>query len=125
VLAVIAAAYAAVGQAGATGHIAAMGLAGYTPDVIRPAALALNTLVAAIKRIDHANRITTVIEITPQPLGRCRNLTNRFATAVARREGLEPPNEEIVLLTRCGGRLTLVAWTPSGLAQDGRRVTVH
>jgi uncharacterized membrane protein YfcA len=48
VLAVIAAAYAAVGQAGATGYIAAMGLAGYTPDVIRPAALALNTLVAAI-----------------------------------------------------------------------------
>jgi hypothetical protein len=48
VLAVIAAAYAAVGQAGATGYIAAMGLAGYTPDVIRPAALAMNTLVAAI-----------------------------------------------------------------------------
>ena len=47
-IAVIAAAYAAVGQAGATGYIAAMGLAGYTPDIIRPAALALNTLVAAI-----------------------------------------------------------------------------
>jgi uncharacterized protein len=47
-LAVIAAAYAAVGQAGATGYIAAMGLAGFTPDIIRPAALALNTLVAAI-----------------------------------------------------------------------------
>ena len=39
VLAVIAAAYAAVGQAGATGYIAAMGLAGYTPDVIRPGAV--------------------------------------------------------------------------------------
>ncbi|HLH89286.1 MAG TPA: sulfite exporter TauE/SafE family protein [Xanthobacteraceae bacterium] len=48
VLAFIAAAYAAVGQAGATGYIAAMGLAGFAPDVIRPAALALNTLVAAI-----------------------------------------------------------------------------
>src|SRR5580658_4126038 len=48
VLAIIAAAYAAVGQAGATGYIAAMGLAGFTPDIIRPAALALNTLVAAI-----------------------------------------------------------------------------
>jgi hypothetical protein len=48
VLAVIAAAYAAVGQAGATGYIAAMGIAGFTPDVIRPAALALNTLVATI-----------------------------------------------------------------------------
>jgi hypothetical protein len=47
-LAVIAAAYAAVGQAGATGYISAMGLAGYTPDITRPAALALNTLVAAI-----------------------------------------------------------------------------
>lgn len=48
VLAVIAAFYAAVGQAGATGYIAAMGIAGFTPDVIKPAALALNTLVAAI-----------------------------------------------------------------------------
>ncbi|HEY1978907.1 MAG TPA: sulfite exporter TauE/SafE family protein [Xanthobacteraceae bacterium] len=47
-LAIIAAAYAAVGQAGATGYIAAMGLAGFTPDIIRPVALALNTLVAAI-----------------------------------------------------------------------------
>lgn len=47
-LAAIAAAYAAVGQAGATGYIAALGLAGFAPDVIRPAALALNTLVAAI-----------------------------------------------------------------------------
>jgi uncharacterized protein len=47
-LAIIAAAYAAVGQAGATGYIAAMGLAGFTPDIIRPAALALNTFVAAI-----------------------------------------------------------------------------
>ena len=48
VLAIIAAAYAAVGQAGATGYIAAMGILGFAPDVIRPAALALNTLVAMI-----------------------------------------------------------------------------
>jgi uncharacterized protein len=54
VLAVIAAAYAAVGQAGATGYIAAMGLAGYTPEVIRPAALALNTLVALIGTVRFA-----------------------------------------------------------------------
>ncbi len=47
-LGIIAAAYAAVGQAGATGYIAAMGIVGFTPDVIRPVALALNTLVAAI-----------------------------------------------------------------------------
>src|ERR1700733_12898053 len=39
VLAVIAAANIAVGQAGATGYIAAMGLVGFRPDVIRPAAL--------------------------------------------------------------------------------------
>jgi uncharacterized protein len=54
VLAVIAAAYAAVGQAGATGYIAAMGVVGFTPDVIRPAALALNTLVATIGTIRFA-----------------------------------------------------------------------
>jgi uncharacterized protein len=53
-LAIIAAAYAAVGQAGATGYIAALGLAGFTPDVIRPAALALNTLVAAIGTVRFA-----------------------------------------------------------------------
>lgn len=53
-LAVIAAAYAAVGQAGATGYIAAMGLAGYTPDIIRPAALGMNTLVAAIGTVRFA-----------------------------------------------------------------------
>jgi uncharacterized membrane protein YfcA len=48
VLAIIAAAYAAVGQAGATGYIAAMAIVGLPPDIIRPATLALNTLVAAI-----------------------------------------------------------------------------
>jgi len=48
VLAIIAATYAAVGQAGATGYIAVMGLIGLGPDVIRPTALALNILVAAI-----------------------------------------------------------------------------
>jgi hypothetical protein len=53
-LALIAAAYAAVGQAGATGYIAALGLTGFAPDVIRPAALALNTLVAAIGTVRFA-----------------------------------------------------------------------
>jgi uncharacterized membrane protein YfcA len=53
-LALIATAYAAVGQAGATGYIAAMGLAGFSPDVIRPVALALNTLVAAIGTVRFA-----------------------------------------------------------------------
>jgi uncharacterized membrane protein YfcA len=40
--------YASVGQAGGTGYIAVMGLAGLGPDVIKPTALALNVLVAAI-----------------------------------------------------------------------------
>jgi uncharacterized protein len=47
-LALVATAYAAVGQGGATGYIAVMGLAGSAPDVIRPAALILNVLVSAI-----------------------------------------------------------------------------
>jgi uncharacterized protein len=40
--------YANVGQGGATGYIALMGLVGFGPDVIRPAALVLNVLVSAI-----------------------------------------------------------------------------
>ena len=46
--AAVAVAYAAVGQGGATGYIAVMALAGFTPDVIRPTALILNVLVSAI-----------------------------------------------------------------------------
>jgi uncharacterized membrane protein YfcA len=45
---IIAALYSAVGQAGGTGYIAVMGLIGYGPDIIKPTALALNVLVAAI-----------------------------------------------------------------------------
>jgi uncharacterized membrane protein YfcA len=40
--------YAAVGHAGATGYIAVMGLLGLAPEVIRPTALVLNLVVAAI-----------------------------------------------------------------------------
>jgi uncharacterized membrane protein YfcA len=40
--------YALVGHAGATGYIAVMTLAGLAPGVIRPTALLLNVLVAAI-----------------------------------------------------------------------------
>jgi uncharacterized protein len=40
--------YAAVGQAGASGYIAAMGLAGFTPLAMKTTALSLNLLVAAI-----------------------------------------------------------------------------
>ncbi|WP_045834684.1 sulfite exporter TauE/SafE family protein [Hyphomicrobium sp. 99] len=46
--AIVAALYASVGQAGGTGYIAIMGLAGYGPEVIKPTALALNVIVAAI-----------------------------------------------------------------------------
>lgn len=48
VLAVIAALYASVGQAGGTGYVAVMGLLNYGPETIKPTALALNVLVAAI-----------------------------------------------------------------------------
>jgi len=53
-LAIIAVLYASVGQAGATGYIAVMGLIGFGPDVIKPTALALNVLVAAIGSIHFA-----------------------------------------------------------------------
>ncbi len=40
--------YSAVGHAGASGYIAVLALAGFAPDVIKPTALVLNILVAAI-----------------------------------------------------------------------------
>jgi len=46
--AIIAALFASVGQAGAPGYVAVMGLFGHGPGVIKPVALALTTLVAAI-----------------------------------------------------------------------------
>ena len=45
---IVAVIYCAVGQAGGTGYIAAMGFLGFAPDVIKPTALALNVLVPAI-----------------------------------------------------------------------------
>ena len=45
---ITAAVYASVGQAGGTGYVAVMGLLNYGPDIIKPTALALNILVAAI-----------------------------------------------------------------------------
>jgi uncharacterized protein len=50
----VAAAYASVGQGGATGYIAVMGLVGFSPDVIRPAALTLNMPVSAIGTVQFA-----------------------------------------------------------------------
>ncbi len=47
-VAAVALMYASVGHAGATGYIAVMGLLGLTADVIRPTALVLNLIVAAI-----------------------------------------------------------------------------
>ncbi|MFP3541605.1 hypothetical protein, partial [Pseudomonas sp. SIMBA_044] len=40
--------YAAVGQAGATGYIALMGLMGFSPATMKTTALSLNIVVAAI-----------------------------------------------------------------------------
>jgi hypothetical protein len=45
---VVALLYSAIGQAGASGYIAVMSLAGLSPDVIRPTALLLNVLVASL-----------------------------------------------------------------------------
>lgn len=47
-LAIVALLYSSVGQAGGTGYVALMGLAGFAPAVIKPSALALNILVSAI-----------------------------------------------------------------------------
>jgi uncharacterized membrane protein YfcA len=46
--------YASVGHAGATGYIAVMTLAGMAPAAIRPTALALNVIVAAIGTVQFA-----------------------------------------------------------------------
>jgi uncharacterized protein len=45
---IVAALYGSVGQAGASGYLAATGLAGLDPVMMKPTALALNILVAAI-----------------------------------------------------------------------------
>ena len=45
---VTAALYSSVGQAGATGYLAAMALVGLAPEVMKPTALVLNILVASI-----------------------------------------------------------------------------
>jgi uncharacterized membrane protein YfcA len=54
VFAAIAIVYASVGQAGATGYIAVMAIAGLSPEVIKPTALALNIVVAAIGTVRFA-----------------------------------------------------------------------
>lgn len=53
-VAIVAAVYASVGHAGATGYIAVMTLWGIPPEVIRPTALVLNVLVAAIGTVQFA-----------------------------------------------------------------------
>ena len=52
--------YAAVGHAGATGYTAVMALAGLPPATIRPTALVLNVLVAAIATIVLFGRVNWV-----------------------------------------------------------------
>lgn len=51
---VIATLYAAVGQAGASGYLAVMGIVGLDPATMKPTALALNLLVATIGTIRFA-----------------------------------------------------------------------
>ena len=53
-VAVVAAVYASVGHAGATGYIAVMTLWGLEPEVIRPTALLLNVIVATIGTVQFA-----------------------------------------------------------------------
>ena len=54
----IAVLYSAVGQAGATGYLAAMALVGLAPEVMKPTALVLNLLVAAFATYRlHGNRL--------------------------------------------------------------------
>lgn len=53
-VAIVAAIYASVGHAGATGYIAVMTLWGIPPEVIRPTALVLNVLVATIGTMQFA-----------------------------------------------------------------------
>ena len=53
-VAVVAAVYASVGHAGATGYIAVMTLWGLAPEVIRPTALLLNVVVATIGTVQFA-----------------------------------------------------------------------
>jgi len=50
----VAAIYASVGHAGATGYIAVMTLWGLAPEVIRPTALVLNVIVASIATVQFA-----------------------------------------------------------------------
>ncbi|MFM7412398.1 MAG: sulfite exporter TauE/SafE family protein [Planctomycetota bacterium] len=50
----VAAVYASVGHAGATGYIAVMTLWGLAPEVIRPTALVLNVIVATIGTVQFA-----------------------------------------------------------------------
>lgn len=45
--------YSSVGQAGATGYLAAMALVGVAPDVMKPTALALNVLVASLSSVQY------------------------------------------------------------------------
>jgi uncharacterized membrane protein YfcA len=54
VLLVIAGLYATVGQAGATGYLAVMGILGFDPLVAKPTALALNLVVSGIGTIQFA-----------------------------------------------------------------------
>lgn len=53
--ALVAALYSSVGHAGASGYLALMALAGLAPEVMRPTALALNVVVAAVGTYRYAH----------------------------------------------------------------------
>ena len=53
-LLVVAALYSSVGQAGASGYLAAMALVGVEPEVMKPAALVLNVIVSSIALVHFA-----------------------------------------------------------------------
>ncbi len=56
-LAIVALLYSSVGQAGGTGYVALMGLAGFAPAVIKPSAVARNILVSAMAAFASTGRV--------------------------------------------------------------------
>jgi hypothetical protein len=59
--------YSSVGQAGASGYLAAMALFGLAPESMKPAALTLNILVAAIATEAQRNFLEAHRRISPRP----------------------------------------------------------
>ena len=73
-LLVVAALYSSVGQAGASGYLAAMALVGVEPEVMKPAALVLNENVAA-DRYPHVHSDIAALMVFEHQVG----MFNRLA----------------------------------------------